>query len=57
MHQCEVCKESYQLDEVSYFDSNGFDRVFSEREIQNPDALCTCICNACLDEGAEVPIK
>lgn len=54
MLKCEKCGfESDNLDEVSYYDINGY-RVLNEYDIeinsQNPNALAHILCEDCADE-------
>jgi len=50
---CKVCKfESDHLDEVCYYDINGYsqsDGLGMERNAQNPDALAHVLCSYCAE--------
>lgn len=52
--ECKVCGfHSNSLDEVSYYDINGYsysDELDIERNAQNPDALAHKLCNECAED-------
>lgn len=51
--KCKVCGlESSYLDEVCYYDINGFAHCSEhdiENNVQNPDALAHILCNECAE--------
>lgn len=54
MLKCEKCGfESSNLDEVCYYDINGYmhcDEQEIESNLQNPDALAHILCDECAEE-------